>query len=301
MYPPQQPNNGLYRVKLLSALENNSAYEIRYDIAVGQSVGWATYMYQQTGKWPLVWRLDKHMGVTAIRCALDVLNRGSHAGIQSLAQVAGHHICLELHRRMDAKYIDVRKSLPASAYRITPDDIRIGTKGGWRQGDPNWRHALLLANLSGLPVLYVDSHESMSPMVNWCAAHNIILLPQHFVVGDYSSNSSDVIVDRKSGILELYKDFASSKNRNSYENAAIYAETNNKMLVYVITTSEKEHIDKISDIKNWSTEIRGKQCDGISLEKQLHRHIETFPNVRFFFVKSDQLCETIYQFATTIK
>ena len=28
---------------------------------------------------------------------------------------------------MDAKYIDVRRSLLASAYRITPDDIRIGT------------------------------------------------------------------------------------------------------------------------------------------------------------------------------
>lgn len=28
---------------------------------------------------------------------------------------------------MDTKYIDVRRSLLASAYRITPDDIRIGT------------------------------------------------------------------------------------------------------------------------------------------------------------------------------
>lgn len=100
----------------------------------------------------------------AIRCALDALHRGSHARMQSLAQAEGHHICLELLRRMDAKYIDVRRSLQASAYQITPDDIRVGTEG-------RWRHALLLENLSGLAVLNTDSREGKSPMVNWCAEH----------------------------------------------------------------------------------------------------------------------------------
>lgn len=131
-------------------------------------------MYQQTGKWPLIWRLDKKRESVAIGCALDALHHGSHARIQSLAQAAGHHICLELHCRMDAKYIDVRRSLPASAYQIIPDDIRVDTEGGWRQGDPNWRHALLLVNLSGLSVLSSDSREGKSPMVDWCAEHGVI-------------------------------------------------------------------------------------------------------------------------------
>ena len=153
MYPPNPPADAIYRVKLLSAEQDDAAFYIRYDISVGPCVGWATYIYQQTGKWPLIWRLDKHRGTTVIRCALDALHLSGCANVQSLAQAAGHHICLELHRRTGTRYIDVRRSLPASAYRITPDDIRIGTEGGWRQGDPNWRHALLLANLSGLPTL----------------------------------------------------------------------------------------------------------------------------------------------------
>lgn len=137
MYPPKIPMDGIYRVKLLAAEQDNAAYYIRYDISVGPCVGWATYIYQRTGKWPLIWRLDKHRGATAIRCALNALNSGDHVKTQSLEESAGHHICLELHHRMDVRYIDVRRSLPVSAYRIPPGDIRVGTEGGWRQGDPN--------------------------------------------------------------------------------------------------------------------------------------------------------------------
>ena len=217
MYPPNSPIDGIYRVKLLAAEQDDAAYYIRYDISVGPCVGWATYMYQQTGKWPLIWRLDKHRGATAIRCALNALNSGDHVRMQSLEESAGHYICLELHRRSDANYIDVKKSLPVSAYRITPDDIRVGTAGGWRQGDPNWRYALLLANLSGLPVLNADSREGKSPMVNWCAEHGVIILPQYLPAGDYTLLNGNAIVDRKDNILELYKDFAGSQNRESYE------------------------------------------------------------------------------------
>lgn len=92
MYPPNLPTDSIYRVKLLAAEQDDAAYYILYDISVGPCVGWATYIYQRTGKWPLVWRLDKHRGATAIRCALDALHRGSHARIQSLVQAAGQHI-----------------------------------------------------------------------------------------------------------------------------------------------------------------------------------------------------------------
>ena len=101
MYPPQIPTDGIYRVKILAVRQDNAAYWLRYDISVGPCVGWATYMYQQTGKWPLIWRLDRRRGTTAIRCALNALNSGDHVKIQSLEESAGHHICLELHRRSD--------------------------------------------------------------------------------------------------------------------------------------------------------------------------------------------------------
>lgn len=294
MYPPQPPQSGLYRVKILSALEDDAAYVIRYDIAIGPCVGWATYTYQQTGKWPLVWRLDKHRGTTAIRCALDALNRGSNARIQSLAQAAGHHICLELHRRMDAKYIDVRKSLPAFAYRITPDDIRIGTEGGWRQGDPNWRHALLLANLSGLPVLNADSREGQSPMVNWCAEHGVIILPQYLPAGDYTTSSSSVIVDRKNNILELHKNFTGSQNRESYENAALLTQIAGKQLVYVIGTVPDDHVVQISDLCHWQFTLKNQTFVGTLLYQQVLRHQTMYPHISFIFAKREEVCQTIW-------
>lgn len=294
MYPPNSPTDGIYRVKLLATEQDDTAYYIRYDISVGPCVGWATYMYQQTGRWPLVWRLDKHRGTTAIRCAQDALNRSTHAKIQSLAQSPGYHICLELHRRMDAKYIDVRRSLPASTYKITPDNIRVDTEGGWRQGDPNWRHALLLAHLSGLPVLSADSREGRSPMVDWCAEHGIIILPQYLPAGDYTVANNNVIVDRKDNILELYKDFASSKNRGSYENTALCAQVSNKQLVYVVGTDPDDYVEQISELAQWKGTIKNQTIVGTHLYKQILRHQVMYPHVSFIFVKREKLCQTIW-------
>ena len=294
MYPPNSPIDGIYRVKLLSAKQDDTAYYIRYDISVGQCVGWATYMYQQTGKWPLMWRLDKKRGAVAIQCALDALNCGSHARIQSLVESVGHHICLELRRRMDAKYIDVRRSLPASAYRITPGDIRVGTKGGWRQGGPNWQNALLLANLSGLPVLSSDSREHRSPMVDWCAEHGVIILPQYLPAGDYILLNGNAIVDRKDNILELYKDFAGSKNRESYENAALLTQVAGKQLVYVIGTDPDDHVEQISDLAHWRCTIKNQTFVGTHLQEQILRHQTMYPHVSFVFVKREKLCQTIW-------
>ena len=251
-------------------------------------------MYQQTGKWPLVWRLDKHRGTTVIRCALDALHLSGCANVQSLAQAAGHHICLELHRRTGTRYIDVRRSLPASAYRITPDDIRIGTEGGWRQGDPNWRHALLLANLSGLPVLSSDSREGKSPMVDWCAEHGVIILPQYLPAGDYTLSGSNVIVDRKDNILELYKDFAGSQNRQSYENAALLTQIAGKQLVYVIGTAPDDHVVQISDLSHWQFTFKNQTFVGTHLYQQVLRHQAMYPHISFIFAKREKVCQTIW-------
>ena len=133
-----------------------------------------TYMYQQTGKWPLIWRLDKQKGTVAIRCALDALNRSAHANIQSLTEATGHHICLELQHR---NYIDVKRFYPLSAYTIALDDIRIGTEGGWRKGDPNWLHALLLACLlytSTYPYSTLSGSSSFIAPIQIDAAENAL-------------------------------------------------------------------------------------------------------------------------------
>ena len=294
MYPPNPPTDGIYRVNLLSAEQDDAAFYIRYDISVGPCVGWATYIYQQTGKWPLIWRLDKHRGTTVIRCALDALHLSGCANVQSLAQAAGHHICLELHRRTGTRYIDVRRSFPASAYQVTPDDIRVGTEGGWRQGDPNWRHALLLANLSGLPVLSSDSRESKSPMVDWCAEHGVIILPQYLPAGDYTTSNSNVIIDRKDTILELYKDFASSGNRYSYENAALLAQIAGKQLVYVVGTTPDNHVEQISDLAHWRCTIKNQTFVGTYLHEQILRHQAMYPHVIFIFAKREEVCQTIW-------
>ena len=294
MYPPKIPMDGIYRVKILAVMQDDAAYYIRYDISVGPCVGWATYMYQQTGKWPLVWRLDKRRGTTVIRCALDALHLSGCANVQSLAQAAGHHICLELHRRTGTRYIDVRRSLPASAYRITPDDIRIGTEGGWRQGDPNWRHALLLANLSGLPVLSSDSREGKSPMVDWCAEHGVIILPHYLPAGDYTLSGSNVIVDRKDNILELYKDFAGSQNRQSYENAALLTQIAGKQLVYAIGTAPDDHVVQISDLSHWQFTFKNQTFVGTHLYQQVLRHQAMYPHISFIFAKREKVCQTIW-------
>lgn len=291
MYPPNPPTDGIYRVKLLSVKQDNAAYYIRYDISVGPCVGWATYMYQQTGKWPLIWRLDKQKGAVAIRYAVEALNHSTHANVQSLSESTGHHICLELHRQ---SHIDVKRSLPLTAYTIAPDDIRVGTEGGWRKGYPNWTHALLLANLSGLPVLYADNHEILSPMVDWCAEHNIIILPQIFPVGDYTTGKSEVIVDRKDNIKELYMNFAISDNRKSYENAALLAQVAGKRLVYVIGTERDDNVNQISDLQHWGTTIKSHSLSGTGLAKQLCRHQEIYPNVSFIFAQKDEVCQTIW-------
>lgn len=291
MYPPIPPTDGMYRVKLLSLEQDDAAYYIRYDISVGSSVGWATYMYQQTGKWPLVWRLDKEKGSIAIRYALDALNHSAHANIESLTESTGHHMCLALQHR---NYINVKRFYPLSAYTIAPDDIRLGTEGGWRKGDPNWLHALLLANLSGLPILYADSHESQSPMVDWCAEHNIVILPQCFSAGDYTTGKNEVIVDRKDNIMELYKNFVPSKNRKSYENAALFAQVAGKRLVYVIGTDRDDNVNQISDLKHWSNTIKNQSFSGIQLAEQVYRHQTIYPNVSFVFVKKEEICQTIW-------
>ena len=291
-FVPQKPKSGIYRVKLLSVTQNNDAYVLRYDISIGPCVGWATYMYQQCGKWPLTWRLDKRHGSIVIKCALDAINSSAHKTISKLEHAIDKNLCLKLN--VNSQYIDVQKSYPANYLQILPQDIQIGTTGGWAKGSPNCHHATLLAAYSGLPYLFADVHETKSPMIEWCAAHNIIIVPRHFAIGDYATSHSSIIVDRKSSILELYQDFLYPHNRRRYEDAAISTQAEGKSLVYIVAIGISDKIQNISDLKHWSATVNGKTYSGAQLSNHLLRYSCLFRNVSFLFVPSNMLCATIW-------
>lgn len=292
MYPPQQPQSGLHRVKILAIEEVSTAYIIRYDIATGPCTGWATYMYQQTGKWFLIWRLDKQRGSIAIKCAVHAINNVTH-NLSTLNQAVGKHLCLQLNAKPNGN-IDVQKSLPVQTLKIHPNDIRVGTTGGWSKGSQNVHQALLLAALSGLPHIYADVHEIHSPMVEWCAEHNTIIVPRYFSSGDYMAPGGSVIVDRKANILELCRDFSHSTQRKSYEEAAISAQVDNKKLVYVVGTEPRERVQNISDLKGWHATLKGKVFDGSVLYNHILRYQNHFPNTDFIFINREKMCETIH-------
>ena len=295
MYPPQQPQSGLYRVKILAIEEVPTAYIIRYDIATGPCTGWATYMYQQTGKWLLIWRINRKTGYPVLRHALDAIRQGTGHKIETLQDAVGHHLCLQLSTAGESAYIDIKGSYSTSALPIRPDDIRIGTDGGWAKGSANVHQALLLASLSGLPHIYADVHEVRSPMVDWCAEHNIIIVPRHFSAGDYVAPGGTTIVDRKADILELYRDFSHSTQRKSYEEAAISAQVDGKQLIYVVETEPREQIQNISDLKRWTTLLKGNYFNGETLYTKILRYLNTFPNTDFLFLTRNELCQKIME------
>ena len=82
---------------------------------------------------------------------------------------------------------------------------------------------------------------------------------------------SEIIVDRKDSIMELYKNFVSSENRESYENAALLAQVAGKRLVYVIGTDRDDNVNQISDLKHWSNTIKNQSFSGIQLAEQVYR------------------------------
>lgn len=131
-------------------------------------------------------------------------------------------------------------------------------------------------------------------MVDWCAGHGIIILPQYLPAGDYTVANGNVVVDRKDGIIELYKDFSGSQNRESYENAALCAQVAGKRLVYVIGTDPSNHVDQISDLPHWQYAIKNQVFMGKQLSDQILRHQAIYPHVSFVFTKREELCQTIW-------
>ena len=106
--------------------------------------------------------------------------------------------------------------------------------------------------------------------------------------------NGNAIVDRKDNILELYKDFAGSQNRESYENAALLTQMAGKQLVYVIGTDPGDYVDQISDLARWQCAIKNQVFVGKQLSDQILRHQVIYPHVSFIFVKREKLCQAIW-------
>lgn len=108
------------------------------------------------------------------------------------------------------------------------------------------------------------------------------------------SPGGSVIVDRKSDILELYRDFSHSGTRHSYEEAAISSQVDGKRLIYVVGTDSRERVQDISDLKGGSATLQGKFFNESILYNHILRYQNHFPNTGFQFVNHKKMCETIY-------
>ncbi len=297
-YQPSAPCEGRYLIQIMYVRRYKGRIALYYDIAVGPCAGYAYTFYLQYGKWPLIWWINAEAGQAVIQYALRALNKGAQTVISTIFDATGCNLTVDIG--LYDRYLEVRRSYPASAFQIMPEDIRIGTES-WKAGTKDIVRATILAKLSGLPVLRADTQERKSPMIDWCAANQIILLPSKFPAGDYTTPNGRIIVDRKADLAELDRDFASSIDRVSYENAAFYAAAERKRLIYIIGTSPDDGVFQLEDLKHWSgshPKIRDKQISGKHLYEQLIRYKHIHPNTDFLFTPNDKLCETIYNTAS---
>ncbi len=294
-YQPLRPCEGRYLIHIMASKMKDGRLILPFDIAVGPSAGYAHITYLQTGEWPLVWRIRTATGQVVLQHALQALNESGQSAPITLSDAAGHNLAVDIGQ-YGGKYLEVRRSYPASTYEVTSDDIRLGA-ANWAIGTETAVRAAFLAQLSGLPVLCADVHERESPMVDWCAENRIVLLPSIFPAGDYTASDSRIIVDRKANLTELYHNFASSVSRASYETSACHASALGKQLIYIIGTSPDDNVHQLKDLKHWTArhpKIHNELMHGDYLYRQLRRYKAIHPNTDFRFAPNDRLCKMIY-------
>lgn len=290
--PPGEPipelPDGLYLAKILYVEEDDLAFKLILEIVVGRYAGYGTAVMGQTKFWPLQQRIDKKRGQAVIGHILKSVN------VSDIHQAVGHQVCLELQRSPPWGY-QCRRWLPAASFKIKPEDIRLGN-GSWASGSPERTRADIMGEMSGLPTIFIDTRERGSPMIDWCAEHNIILVPEYFLAGDYWAPGSQILVDRKNDLTELCENFTDSNQRSRYNIAAAHAAAKKMRLVYVIATSPTDHVSCLDDLVNWSgsgPHIRALY--GPYVLRQIIECQKHHPNTHFVFVDKNLLCETICQ------
>ena len=302
-YVPMPPKPGKTIIKIVRVAETENHICLDYDIGIGPAVGYAHYIYQITGTWPLRWTITtKQAGAIVLQHLLNAIqSTAPHAN--QICDAVGVSLVVHLDYTDDSHAaVRVCRSYPLGHYKVAPDDIRLDKNASWAIGSAEYIRAHLMAANSGLPVILVDHHcEKQSPMVDWCADNGIVLLPSLLPAGDYQLPNGKTLVDRKANLLELYNDFAMPDNRLRYENAAMIASAHNMRLVYVIAVGPQDHVTDLVSLAAWSAHIpgQGKVANGANLSVQLQRYQETFPNTSFIFRDKMQLCEMIYKAVNT--
>ena len=290
--PPGEPipelPDGLYLSKILYVEEDDQAFKLILEIVVGRYAGYATIATRQNKFWPLQQRIDKEHGQAVLRYILSSTN------VSDIHQAAGHQVCVELQRTSQWGY-QCRRWLPAASFKVKPEDIRLGN-GSWASGSPERTRADIMGEMSGLPTIFIDTRERGSPMIDWCAEHNIILVPEYFLAGDYWAPGSQILVDRKNNLTELCENFTASHKCSRYNIAAAHAAAKKMRLVYVIATSPTDHVSCLDDLVNWSGSSPNiKNLYGPYVLRQIIECQKRHPNTHFVFVDKNLLCETICQ------
>lgn len=293
-YNPPAPLPGRYVATIMTTYCDDRGIYITYDIATGDHAGWATITYLTTGYHPLQQRIDIARGRQVLECLCHA------AGAGSVNDLAGKQVVIDM--RYDDRQSGnpnqhnyrICRTYPVTTTYIHPDDIRAGTER-WSSGSADTIQAAMIAYHSGLPVLLVDRQERQSPMVDWCAEHNIAVLPVSFPAGDYATPSSDSIVDRKQNINELYSNFASSVKMASYHTAAAIAGAMGKSLIYVVGTIPEDQVQCIDDLATWHGTIPGVgPVDGRAMCRHVATYRQMYPHTDFVFVDADKQCEIIW-------
>lgn len=297
-YTPADPTPGIYLIRILQVKQDANYIYITYDIAVGPSAGWAHSKYLLTGYWLLQMRFPVATNNVTLTHLLQA------AGVASLQDLIGCLVCAEIDYvsgNYETPFYCLRRSYPPEHYHIHPDDIRVGTTN-WAAGSSDTTRATYIAQLSGLPVICADARERQSPMVDWCAIHQIAILPMVFPVGDYTAPTSAAIVDRKQSISELYNNFSCSTRHTSYDIAASAAAALGKRLIYVVGTEPADNVRCIADLAEWKSTIpRVGEVSGKNLSRNIRVYKRLHTNTDFIFVNSEELCEEIYRQLSSTK
>lgn len=291
-FVPAYPVSGRTVITIHWTEVKPSGVSLYYDIGIGASAGYAEYIYQTKGVWPLIWTISNSLKAKIpYNRALEAV-RHRDSTITRLEEV--RHIPIIVDLLVNGPEIRVARSYPYNRNMILPEDIQIGTTS-WAKGSKDFLRALAIAENSGLPVLYADAHERSGPMPAWCAKHRIALVPEMLPVGDYYIPGYRNIVDRKANLLELYESFISPNKRIVYEHAARIASVHHWRLVYITGVQQGEQVQVLKDLPGWSAAIPGKTAyaDGGKLLHHLCRHQHVYPHVSFVFCYRNKICSTI--------
>lgn len=297
-HAPGMVRDGLYLVRVIRVHVAPDAIKILYDFAFGENAGWASRVFFEANKWPFYQRIDLSRGQQVLAAFMRAVSENpSGRVITEPKQAEGCFVCLDLTwESYEGKMFPrVKRVYAASAYPLTSDDYMIGTDC-WAKGSKTVNQAIARAFYSQYPVLLADTQEKQSPMVEFCAANQICLVPVSGMPGDYMCPDGTVVVDRKNDITELYHNFSCSSQWSSYAVAAQLAAAERKWLVFVVAVDPEDRVRNLADLNNWTGLLpNGTELSGATLFLQIQKFRFLFNHVCFLFVPRDNLCNKIWE------